>query len=129
MIKDILKVRDKPRRMNDRLGIVKMIVMASLQQEIRRLDSCQRWCYKSCPTSCLANPRCARWRSDKSRPLLDRAPCLLAKQDVWIKAGVHLISVVFRAIPGRMSADVSWEGFRRYREQIGSGLVQLAEYL
>ena len=127
MIKDILEVREKLRRMNDRSCNVKMIVLASLQQEIRRLGSCQRWCYKSRPTSCLANPRCARWRSDKSRPLLDRAPCLLAKQDVWINA--FNIKVVFRAIPGRMSADVSWEGFRRYREQIGSGLVQLAEYL
>ena len=39
------------------------------------------------------------------------------------------IKVVFRAIPSRMSADVSGEGFRRYREQIGYGLVQLTEYL
>ena len=111
MIKDILKARDKLCRMNDRSCKVKMIVMASLQQEIRRLGSCQRWCYKSCPTSCLANPRCARWRSDKSRPLL---PCLLAKQDVWINAGVHLISKLyselFRAECRQMSLGRDFAG-------------------
>ena len=102
-------------RQTPQLCNVKMIVMASLQQEIRRLDSCQRWCYKSCPTSCLANPRCARWRSDKSRPLLDRAPCpFLAKQDVWIKAGVHLISKLyselFRAECRQMSLGRDFAG-------------------
>ena len=100
--------------MNDRSCNVKMIVFASLQQEIRRLGSCQRWCYKSRPTSCLANPRCARWRSDKSRPLLDRAPCLLAKQDVWINAGVHLISKLyselFRAECRQMSLGRDFAG-------------------
>ena len=114
MIKDILEVREKLRRMNDRSCNVKMIVLASLQQEIRRLGSCQRWCYKSRPTSCLANPRWARWRSDKSRPLLDRAPCLLAKQDVWINAGVHLISKLyselFRAECRQMSLGRDFAG-------------------
>ena len=131
MIKDILKVRDKLHGINDRSCNVKMIVMASLQQEIRRLGSCQRWCYKSCPTSCLANPRCARRRSDKSRPLLDPLRPLPPRKARCLDQGGRAfnIKVVFRAIPGRMSADVSWEGFRRYREQIGSGLVQLAEYL
>ena len=114
MIKDILEVREKLRRMNDRSCNVKMIVLASLQQEIRRLGSCQRWCYKSRPTSCLANPRWARWRSDKSCPLLDRAPCLLAKQDVWINAGVHLISKLyselFRAECRQMSLGRDFAG-------------------
>ena len=55
-------------------------------------------------------------------------PCLLLPRlDHLVRA--FNIKVVFRAIPSRMSADVSGEGFRRYREQIGYGLVQLTEYL